>query len=134
MEDAHNLVRKRPHLLAYGKINLSTSIFAEQTENMPNKVQSGTFPIIYELLNADRSNPERFDGDPTISPSSAFRSAGSSKSPDPDEVDDYNHQRDRELEIEAEKTKQQRIRDSGLCVRTKGNARRGEIDGTSSFT
>jgi hypothetical protein len=52
LEEARKAVRIRPHALAYDNINLSTSIFVEQTANTPNKVQSGTFPVIYELLNA----------------------------------------------------------------------------------
>lgn len=78
-----------------------------------------------------RSNPQGLNGDRTISPSFAFRSAGSSKGRNPDEVDDYNYQRDRELEIDAEKARQQRIRDNGLGLLKKGNVRRGEIDGMS---
>lgn len=86
-------------------------------------------------------NPQNLDyisvnGDQKISPSlnsalSAFRSAGSRKGQNLDVVDDHNYQRDRELEIEAEKAKQQRIRDKGLGFRTKGNVKRGEIDGMS---
>ena len=41
-----------PHALAYNNINISTSIFVEQKPGIPNKVQSGTFAVIYELLNA----------------------------------------------------------------------------------
>jgi hypothetical protein len=52
LEEARKAVRIVPHALAYDNINLSTSIFVEQTANTPNKVQSGTFPVIYELLNA----------------------------------------------------------------------------------
>ena len=79
------------------------------------------------------------NGDQLVSPSlnsalSAFRSAGSRKGQTPSDevtVDDdyYKYQRDREIEIEAEMARQQRIRDNGLGFRTKGNARRGEIDG-----
>ena len=75
-----------------------------------------------------RSKQQRLDGDQTVSSLSVFRSTGSSKGQNPD---DYNYQRDRELEIEAEKARQQRIRDNGLGLRTKGNTRRGEIDGMS---
>ena len=46
------LISRGPHLLAYDNINISTSIFVEQVPGMPNKVQSGTFAVIYELLNA----------------------------------------------------------------------------------
>ncbi|PPR05788.1 hypothetical protein CVT26_010162 [Gymnopilus dilepis] len=47
-----------PHGLAYDNINVSTSIFVEQRPGMPSKVQSGTFAVIYELLNA---RPEDLD-------------------------------------------------------------------------
>ena len=52
LEEARKAVQIRPHALAYDNINLSTSIFVEQTANTPNKVQSGTFPLIYELMSA----------------------------------------------------------------------------------
>src|SRR5882757_10068168 len=55
LQTARDYVNQFPHALAYDNINISTSIFVEQRENMPSKVQSGTFPVIYELLNA---NPE----------------------------------------------------------------------------
>ncbi|PPQ76055.1 hypothetical protein CVT26_005437 [Gymnopilus dilepis] len=64
MEEARRLVRQRPHLLAYDNINLSTSIFVVQTENMPNKVRSGTFPLLYELLYAD---PKYMELEPILS-------------------------------------------------------------------
>ena len=41
-----------PHALTYDNINISTSIFVEQGPNMMSKVQSGTFAVLYELLNA----------------------------------------------------------------------------------
>ncbi|KAH9030516.1 hypothetical protein EDB85DRAFT_1866449 [Lactarius pseudohatsudake] len=41
-----------PHALAYDNINISSSIFVEQGPNAMSKVQSGTFAVIYELLNA----------------------------------------------------------------------------------
>jgi len=41
-----------PHGLAYDNINVSSSIFVEQAPNSMSKVQSGTFGVIYELLNA----------------------------------------------------------------------------------
>ena len=43
---------KGPHALAYDNINISSSIFVEQGPNAMSKVQSGTFAVIYELLNA----------------------------------------------------------------------------------
>jgi len=46
------LAASRPHALTYDNINISTSIFVEQGPNMMSKVQSGTFAVIYELLNA----------------------------------------------------------------------------------
>ncbi|KAH9158595.1 hypothetical protein EDB89DRAFT_2085763 [Lactarius sanguifluus] len=41
-----------PHALAYDNINISSSIYVEQGPNTMSKVQSGTFAVIYELLNA----------------------------------------------------------------------------------
>jgi hypothetical protein len=41
-----------PHALAYNNINISSSIFVEQGPNAMSKVQSGTFAVVYELLNA----------------------------------------------------------------------------------
>ncbi|KAH9172598.1 hypothetical protein EDB89DRAFT_1850933 [Lactarius sanguifluus] len=41
-----------PHALAYDNINISSSIFVEQGPSAMSKVQSGTFAVIYELLNA----------------------------------------------------------------------------------
>ena len=55
LQTAWDYIYHFPHALAYDNINISTSIFVEQRENMPSKVHSGTFPVIYELLNA---NPE----------------------------------------------------------------------------
>ena len=52
LEEAQKAVQIRPHTVAYNNINLSMSIFVEQTANTPNKVQSGTFPLIYKLMNA----------------------------------------------------------------------------------
>ncbi|KAH9058017.1 hypothetical protein EDB83DRAFT_2506745 [Lactarius deliciosus] len=40
-----------PHALAYDNINISSSIYVEQGPNAMSKVQSGTFAVIYELLN-----------------------------------------------------------------------------------
>lgn len=41
-----------PHALTYDNINISSSIFVEQGPNAMSKVQSGTFAVVYELLNA----------------------------------------------------------------------------------
>lgn len=41
-----------PHALAYDNINISSAIFVEQGPNTMSKVQSGTFAVVYELLNA----------------------------------------------------------------------------------
>ena len=38
--------------LGYHNINISTSIFIEQCTSGPQKVQSGTFPVLYKLRNA----------------------------------------------------------------------------------
>ncbi|KAN0136527.1 hypothetical protein V8E53_005574 [Lactarius tabidus] len=45
-------VSLHPHALAYDNANVSSSIFVEQGPNTMSKVQSGTFAVIYELLNA----------------------------------------------------------------------------------
>ena len=42
----------QPHALAYDNINISSLIFVEQGPNTMSKVQSGTFAVVYELLNA----------------------------------------------------------------------------------
>ena len=56
--DKARQVASGPHALAYDNINILTSIFVEQVPGMPNKVQSRTFSVIYELLNA---NPIHMD-------------------------------------------------------------------------
>ncbi|KAF8419230.1 hypothetical protein L210DRAFT_3426290 [Boletus edulis BED1] len=48
-------ITRFPHILCYDNINISTSIFIEQRIGAPAKVQSGTFPIVYELSN---TNPQ----------------------------------------------------------------------------
>jgi hypothetical protein len=62
MEEARR-VAAGPHGLEYDNINLSTSTFVEQTSDMPSKVQSGTFAVIYELLNG---NPQHMKIAPLI--------------------------------------------------------------------
>lgn len=52
------IAASRPHALTYDNINISTSIFVEQGPNMMSKVQSGTFAVIYELLNAQTEDME----------------------------------------------------------------------------
>jgi hypothetical protein len=42
-----------PHILCYDNINISTSTFGEQRSSAPTRVQSGTFPIIYEVRNGN---------------------------------------------------------------------------------
>ena len=71
LQTARDYIKNSPHALAYDNINISTSIFVEQRENMPSKVQSGTFPVIYELLNA---NPEHMKLEPMIA---RFRTSSS---------------------------------------------------------
>jgi len=46
------VVANGPHGFAYDNINISSSIYVEQAPNSMSKVQSGTFGVIYELLNA----------------------------------------------------------------------------------
>ncbi|KAF8055763.1 hypothetical protein FPV67DRAFT_1434407 [Lyophyllum atratum] len=58
--EAARRVADGPHGLAYDNLNFSTSIFVEQTATSPNKVQSGTFGVIYELLQVDAS-PENME-------------------------------------------------------------------------
>src|SRR6266702_4666209 len=41
------------HILCYDNINISTSIFVEQHSSAMARVQSGTFPIIYEVRNGN---------------------------------------------------------------------------------
>ncbi|KAF8264320.1 hypothetical protein EI94DRAFT_1593629 [Lactarius quietus] len=52
-----------PHALIYDNINISSSIFVEQGPNAMSKVQSGTFTVIYKLLNA---HAEDMDISPVI--------------------------------------------------------------------
>jgi hypothetical protein len=49
-------VASGPHGLAYDNINISTSIFVEQRPGAMSKVQSGTFAVIYKLLDARRED------------------------------------------------------------------------------
>ena len=49
--DQAKLISSGPHALAYDNINLSSSIFVEQTPSSMSKVQSGTFAVIFELVN-----------------------------------------------------------------------------------
>lgn len=51
IEDARRL-SAGPHSFTYDNINISSSIFVEQTPSAMSKVQSGTFGVIYELFNA----------------------------------------------------------------------------------
>ncbi|KAJ3818593.1 hypothetical protein F5880DRAFT_1754362 [Lentinula raphanica] len=48
MDRARSVPRYK-RLLGYDNLNISTSIYIEQRPDAPAKVQSGTFPIIYEL-------------------------------------------------------------------------------------
>ncbi|KAJ7580878.1 hypothetical protein C8J56DRAFT_867146 [Mycena floridula] len=52
VQAAKNLVNSQPHLYAYDNYNASHSIHVEQRPGGPSKVQSSTFPVIYELHNA----------------------------------------------------------------------------------
>ncbi|KAF9034282.1 hypothetical protein BJ165DRAFT_1356573, partial [Panaeolus papilionaceus] len=42
-----------PHMMCYDNINIETSIHVEQTSKTPNKMQSGSFVIIYPLYLSD---------------------------------------------------------------------------------
>ena len=46
-------VARHPHILCWDNINIKTSIFVEQRDFAPAKVQSGTFAILYEV----KANP-----------------------------------------------------------------------------
>jgi len=45
-------VSQGPHAFAYDNMNMKSSIFVEQRPDAMSKVQSGTFPVIYELPHA----------------------------------------------------------------------------------
>ncbi|KAJ7589276.1 hypothetical protein C8J56DRAFT_784641, partial [Mycena floridula] len=47
------VVATKPHAYAYDNINISQTQHVEQHPGAPSKVQSGTFPVIYELANAN---------------------------------------------------------------------------------
>ncbi|KAF9537103.1 hypothetical protein CPC08DRAFT_552875 [Agrocybe pediades] len=70
IEAARKLVKSSPHCFAYDNINLSHSIFIEQTPNAPSKVQSGTLPVIYEL--SANVNPDDMKLEPILA---RFRAA-----------------------------------------------------------
>ena len=46
------MISHGPHAFAYDNMNMKSSIFVEQRPDAMSKVQSGTFPVIYELLRA----------------------------------------------------------------------------------
>ena len=46
------MISHGPHTLAYDNMNMKSSIFVEQRPDAMSKVQSGTFPVIYELPHA----------------------------------------------------------------------------------
>ncbi|KAJ3755806.1 hypothetical protein EV360DRAFT_49073 [Lentinula raphanica] len=48
--DLARSVPRHKRLLGYDNLNISTSIYIEQRPDAPTKVQSGTFPIVYELF------------------------------------------------------------------------------------
>ncbi|RXW23946.1 hypothetical protein EST38_g1907 [Candolleomyces aberdarensis] len=50
--EAARVAAAGPHVFCYDNIQISTSIFVEQTLNICPKVQSGTFAVIYELPHA----------------------------------------------------------------------------------
>ena len=49
-------IAKGPHILCYDHINISISLFVEQCSSAPAKVQSGTFPVVYEINNAHKKH------------------------------------------------------------------------------
>ncbi|KAF9039934.1 hypothetical protein BJ165DRAFT_1392786 [Panaeolus papilionaceus] len=54
--EAARIAADKAHGLSYDNINVSSSIFVEQGPNAMSKVQSGTFAVIYELLNANKDD------------------------------------------------------------------------------
>jgi hypothetical protein len=48
-------VAQQPHTLCWDNFNIQTSIFVEQHPDMPTKVQSGTFAVLYKLQDVDPS-------------------------------------------------------------------------------
>lgn len=52
IEEARRLVENEPHAYQYDNINVSGSDHIEQRPGAPNKVSSGTFPVVYKLHNA----------------------------------------------------------------------------------
>lgn len=52
------MIASRPHTLAYDNINLTGSIYAEQTPGGMSKAQSGTFVMIYEMPSAQTADME----------------------------------------------------------------------------
>jgi hypothetical protein len=57
LEDAQK-VATGPHAFTYDNLSLSSSIFVEQAPGAMSKVQSGTFAVLYELLNAKPEDME----------------------------------------------------------------------------
>jgi hypothetical protein len=47
------LVSRTPHAVEYDNVNMKSSNHVEQRPGMMSKVQSGTFPVIYQLDNVD---------------------------------------------------------------------------------
>lgn len=47
------LVSRKPHAVEYDNVNMTSSNHVEQRPGMMSKVQSGTFPVIYQLDNVD---------------------------------------------------------------------------------
>ncbi|KAF8545560.1 hypothetical protein OG21DRAFT_1492243, partial [Imleria badia] len=57
-------IARRPHILCYKNIDVSTSVFVQQRPDTPAKIQSSTFPILYEITNA---NPDHMRLSPMLS-------------------------------------------------------------------
>ncbi|THU88338.1 hypothetical protein K435DRAFT_821705 [Dendrothele bispora CBS 962.96] len=52
IEEAIQLIPSHPHSFAYDNFHLAMSIFCEQRPGAPQKVQTGTFPLLYQLFRA----------------------------------------------------------------------------------
>ncbi|THU81759.1 hypothetical protein K435DRAFT_692885, partial [Dendrothele bispora CBS 962.96] len=53
LNEAVEVVRCKPCSMTYDNFHITQSTFVEQRPGAPQKVQTGTFPVAYELYNAD---------------------------------------------------------------------------------
>ncbi|KAL0568130.1 hypothetical protein V5O48_013859 [Marasmius crinis-equi] len=85
------LVSQGPHGYSYDNYNDSMSIHVEQRPDAPNKVQSGTLPLVYKLRGVD--NPRDCLIDPIMAKLKVSRPLRISDiRPHPDQLNAYAHQ------------------------------------------